>query len=177
MTKISFKPVYVALILLVCSNYSCWAESDFLWKTYNGAWFKIDYPADFTVSPSLKSTSAKGYDSAFFISPDELVEFYIFSPQWNGVPSDIEFNPKTEKLVSEKTEEVPDKPESMGMKSVRRYTITAKDNSYLRSYVDTENKGINYRFVIGLKYRDMETYHAYKEKYQKFVKSLKQYAD
>ena len=174
----AFRQVFFVIILLACSNHHSWAQSDLQWQDYKGAWFKVEYPADFTVKPSIKSTtSVKGYDSAFFVSPDQSVEFYIFSPMWNGVPSDIQLNPKTEKLVSETTEDVPDKPHNMGMKSVRRYTIVAKDSSYLRSYVDTENKVANTRFVVGLKYNNMETYNAYKDRYLRFKESLKQYLD
>lgn len=104
--KKAFRTVFVVIIILACSNHYSWAQSDSQWQDYKGAWFKVEYPSDFTVKPSLKSTSGKGYDSAFFVSPDESVEFYIFSPMWNGVPSDIELNPKTEKLVSETTEDV-----------------------------------------------------------------------
>jgi hypothetical protein len=56
-----------------------------VYKLYKGAWFDIMYPAGFTVRPSIKSsTSAEGYDSVFFASPDGKVEFYISSPQWRG---------------------------------------------------------------------------------------------
>jgi len=123
------------------------------------------------VRPSLKiKTSIKGYDSAYFVSPNGTVEFYVFSPQWKGKPTDIEVNPKLEELISEKTD-------TKGDKSVRWYTIGAKDKSYLRSYVDTQDKLQNVRWVIGIKYSDSDSYNAHKEKYQEFVKSLKQYAD
>jgi hypothetical protein len=80
-------------------------------------------------------------------------------------------------MVSDKTDNVPDTSQNVGTKSVRRYTIAAKDKSYLRSYVDTENKQLNYRLVIGLKYPDMDVYREFREKYRNFVRSLKQFAD
>ncbi|MFH0958113.1 MAG: hypothetical protein V1897_05360 [Pseudomonadota bacterium] len=176
MFKILFRLVFIALTFLNSSSF-VHSENAEGCKTYKGAWFQIEYPEDFTVKPSLKSSSAKGYDSAFFVSPDESVEFYAFSPQWNGEPSDIQVITKTEQVVSEKTDNVPDTSQKLGTKSVRRYTIAAKDKSYFRSYVDTENKQLNYRFVIGLKYRDMDVYREFHDRYQIFVRSLKQFSD
>ena len=109
-------------------------------------------------------TSIKGCDSAFFISPDGLVEFYVFSPQWNGEPSDISINTETENLISEKTDK-------QGGKTVRWLTIGARDKRYLRSYVDRENKTQNTRFVTGINYPDQDVYNSYREMYLKFVKS------
>jgi hypothetical protein len=61
------------------------------WLTYRGAWFEVKYPSTFRVRPSLRSSSStRGYDSVFFTAPDDNVEFYVFSPQWNGTASDIE---------------------------------------------------------------------------------------
>lgn len=42
----------------------------------------------------------------------------------------------------------------MGTKSVRWFTIAAKDKSYLRSYIATKNNQLNTSFVMGIKYRD-----------------------
>jgi hypothetical protein len=165
-------------LFLFCHLHSlAYSENSDDVKTYKGAWFQIEYPENFTAKPSLRSSSARGYDSAFFVSPDKSVEFYVFSPQWNGQPSDIQLNTKTEEMVSGKTDNVPDTSQKLGTKSVRRYAIAAKDKSYLRSYVDTENKQLNYRFVIGLKYRNMDVYREFQDKYKNFVKSLKQFAD
>src|SRR5687768_9434748 len=80
------------------------APSTKQWRAYRGAWFEINYPPGFRVRPSLRSlSSAHGYDSAFFISPDCKAEFYVFSPQWNGEPKDIRVNPTKEILISQRT--------------------------------------------------------------------------
>ncbi len=162
---------YFILILFSSATTFALAEPEQDWKLFNGEWFSIGYPSDFTVRPSIKSrTSIKGCDSAFFISPDGLVEFYVFSPQWNGEPSDISINTEIEEMISEKTDK-------QGANTVRRFTIGARDRSYLRSYVDRENKAQNTSFVTGIKYPDQDVYNNYREIYLKFVKSLKQYAD
>jgi hypothetical protein len=165
------------LILMASATY-CLAEPEQDWKLFKGAWFSVEYPSEFNARPSIKSrTSGKGYDSAFFDSPDGAVEFYVFSPQWNGEPSDIALNPETEEYVSEKVDSKPDKIQKMGVRSVRWFTIAAKDKSYMRSYVDTENKQLNTRFVIGIKYHDQEIHDKYKDVYLKFVNSLRQFGD
>lgn len=141
------------------------------WLTYKGAWFTIQYPPAFSVRPSLKSsTAAKGLDSAFFVSPGRAAEFYVFSPQWNGDPKDIVLNPATEESVVRKEE-------YKNGKRILRVTIGAKDKSYVRSYVEIEDKKLNTRLVFGIRYREQRAYDKYKADYLKFMRSLRQYAD
>ena len=140
------------------------------WRVYKGAWFEIKYPAAFRVRPSQRSSSGQGYDSVFFTAPDGSVEFYVFSPQWNGEPNDIELNAKYEVLVSQNTEH-------KGSLVVRRKTIKARDNSYTRSFEDTEDSATNTRKVFGIKYRNQDAYARYRQTYLTFKKSLTQFAD
>lgn len=140
------------------------------WRTYRGAWFEIKYPPGFSVHPSLRSSSAQSYDSAFFASADGSVEFYVFSPQWNGNPSDIEVDRSMEVAVAQNTER-------QGERVVRRVTIRARDNSYLRSFEDVEDEQSNTRRVFGIKYRDQAAYNRYRQAYLTFKGSLVQFAD
>ena len=141
------------------------------WPAYKGAWFEIKYPPHFKVQPSLKSaTSVKGYDSAFFPSPDREVEFYVFSPQWNGKPTDIEMNPDRETLVSEDFE-------NRGEKRIRMVTVQDKAGTYKRSWIDTQDNAANTRLVFGFKYKDQLSYNKYRKEYLLFKSSLKQFAD
>ncbi|BAP56619.1 hypothetical protein THII_2322 [Thioploca ingrica] len=141
-------------------------------STYKGAWFDIQYPSNFKVRPSLKSSSSvSGYDSAFFTSPDGTVEFYVFSPQWNGDPiEDIAIDPEEEVYETQKQEE-------KNGKKVCWVTISAKDKAYTRSYMDVEDTTSNTRLVFGIKYHNQKAYDKYKPAYLKFKGSLKQYAD
>lgn len=139
------------------------------WLTYKGAYFDIQYPANFRARGSLR-TDGERYDSAFFTSPDKKVEFYVYSPIWNGEPEDIEIDETTESYVSRNTEE------RNGIK-IRRATIRAKDGSYVRSFEDTENTNTNNRTVFGIKYLDQAAYDKYRQTYLAFKKSIKQYAD
>lgn len=143
-------------------------------SNFKGAFFVISYPSDFKVRPSkLNSPNTPDYkavDSAFFTSPDGAVEFYVFSPLWNGTPDDIALSDSTEEALSQKTEEID------GI-IIRRATVRAKDFSYYRSIEDIENKKLNTRRVFGIKYRDQHAYDEYKPKYLEFKNSLEQFSD
>ena len=164
------------LLNLLLLNISIPAEAgpdslDRVWSAYKGAWFQIKYPGSFKVCPSLKSSSAaEGYDSVFFSSSDGAVEFYVFSPQWNGSPVDIEIKPNAEQYVSQKEER-------RNSRTVRFVTVRAMDKSYVRSYVDTENTDLNTRLVFGIKYINQKAYDKYKQLYRDFKASIQQFAD
>ena len=138
--------------------------------TFSGAWFEIDAPADFTVRPSLPSTSADGFDSAFFASPDGNVEFYVHAPQWGGEPTDIAIDPTTETLSDEKV--VTDGPITR-----RWYTISADDGSYSRSYLTTTDARGPTERTVGIRYRSIEDLRANTAAYTAFRDSLRQFAD
>ncbi len=139
-------------------------------KTFKGAWFDIKYPSSFSVNPSLRSaTDANGYESAFFESPDHLVEFYVFSPQWRGEATDIVLK-TSEKLTGTKTE-------TSGNTTIKWWTIAAKNGSYTRSYQEKTDNLANTNWVIGIKYKNQAAFNKYKKQYLAFKSSLVQYAD
>lgn len=138
-------------------------------KVYKGAWFRINYPSTFTAKSSLKSTSAGGYESARFISPDRLVEFYVFSPQWSGDPKDIALKPN-EKLAETRSQTKESQISTW-------WKITAKDGSYSRSYYEKKDTLLNTKYVFGIKYSNQKAYMRYQKKYAAFKSSLIQYAD
>ena len=140
------------------------------WKVFQGAWFQIDYPADFTPMPSLPSSSADGYDSAEFISADGQVSFYVFAPQWGGEPTDIAFDSQREILVSEKSEE-------QNGRQINWSTMCEKDGSYCRDIYTTTAQQETVRTTFGIKYRGQAVRHRYHEDYLKFQHSLQQFAD
>ncbi len=136
-------------------------------KLFKGAWFDISYPSSFTVLQGIKCQSMDGVESAFFISPDKSVEFYVYSPQWSGEASDIVLK-SDEKLASEKTD-------VKGNQTIKWFTISAKDGSYTRSYVQTITESTNQ--VFGIKYKNQSSFDKYKNEYLNFKKSLVQFAD
>ncbi len=166
------------LFRLMCLGFACFimlifisgkAQGEQKWRTYKGAWFQIKYPSGFTVKPGQKSTTKQeGYDSVYFISPDNTVEFFVYSPQWTGEGEGIEINQNTEQLIEHNT----DKGKS---KTIRWFTVKAKDNSYLRSIRDDTSD--NTRLVFGIKYKNKAMYDKYYNDYIFFKKSLEQSAD
>jgi hypothetical protein len=138
-------------------------------RTFSGAWFDINYPSNFKAKGSLKSYTSDGFESAIFKSPDNLVEFYIFSPQWNGEATDIEMNSK-EKLSSSKSE-------IKGDIETTWWTINHSDGSYSRSYQQIYNKSQNTKWIIGVKYKNSSAREKYSKEYASFKNSLKQYTD
>lgn len=159
------------LVLSVSTEHFLLSQPSATWKVFTGAWFDVEYPANFKAKPSMKSrSSADGYDSAFFSSPDVSVEFYVYSPQWNGEPSDIEPDVKTETVTSKTFEE------KDGVKT-RRVTVKAKNNTYTRLFTDTENTTLNTRVVFGIKYKDEKAYKKFIADYLTFKESLRQFAD
>jgi len=136
---------------------------------FSGAWFSVHYPSSFTAKPSLKSSSADGYESVFLVSPDKQVEFYVFSPQWNGDPTDIRLTSSENLVTTKKTVK--------GSQTHTWWTIAAKDRSYSRSYYQVMDELSNTIKVFGIKYKNQQAYNKYKRKYSVFQSSLIQYAD
>lgn len=159
------KLIYTLVAMMLCVHLS--AQT----KTFRGAWFEITYPRSFTARGSLPSytTAGEGFDSAFFVSPDKEVEFYIFSPQWDGEATDIALKPN-EKEASRQVKETK-------TETITYLTISAKDGSYVRSYQETFRKLGNTRWVVGIKYRNQKAYNRYKKDYLSFKVSLVQFTD
>lgn len=136
-------------------------------KTYKGAWFSIKYPANFTVKPQQQSSSGEGYDAVSFISPNNLVEFYVFSPQWSGEPQWIKRR-EGEKQTSYK--------QAHEGKKIVTY-VTRQGNGYIRSYADIRDPESNTRWTFGFRYKNQSVYNQYRSLYLQFKQSLKQFAD
>jgi hypothetical protein len=140
------------------------------WAEYTGAWFTIDYPADFIARPSLPSTSASGHDSVFFDAPDGRVQFYVMASQWWRAPRDIALDPARERVVAERT-----RPWQGGTR-VRR-DIVARDGSYRRTIELYRSVDGTAGHVFQLRYADSDASSAYKSVYRRFKQSLVPYAD
>jgi hypothetical protein len=162
----------LGMILLISGE----SRGEGKWLPYKGAWFEIKYPPGFTVRPGQKSaTSTVGYDSVFFVSPDNTVEFYVFSPQWKGKAreADIEINPNREALIEQQVTK--EKDQTRNAKTVRILVVKAKDNSYMRALRDETTDTT--RLIFGIKYKSKEFYNKYYNDYLFFKKSLSQFAD
>ncbi len=148
-------------------------------KKYEGAWFDISYPENF-------SAKKEGPDEASFTSPDNSVQFYVYSPQWNGNPVSY-LEPLPNEIIESDESKTEINPDDTYPKKVTRYvTFAAKDGSYKRSFVSIK-MGFNepqkggedavLHLVFGIKYANQATYTKYLNEYLAFKKSLTQYAD
>jgi len=150
-------------------------------KKFVGPWFTVNYPATFKARPGKAdwTPEVKESNSAFFLSPDKHVEFYVYSPQWDGEPTD--YAPDTQReVVTEKREQTHQEKinsENQDTIRVQWVTVKAKDGSYFRSWVDRENVTRHTRYTFGIKYSDQRSYNKYKKQYEAFKQSLEQFAD
>lgn len=141
------------------------------WKEFQGEFFTVSYPPGFKAREGIRrSPASKLPDSAFFESSDGAVEFYVYSPQWNGEPKDIEVDSEKEKETSSKTTQ-------KGDSRIREVDISAKDGSYERSFLDVTDTALNTRKVFGIRYRDDKALKKHRPAYLKFKESLQQFAD
>lgn len=153
-------------------------------KEYRGAWFTVSYPENFTVhereNASTASPEFEKYDGVGFISPDQSVEFYVYSPLWSGT-SDWEAVQANEQISSEKVEGVDIEELSYSgdpeAKAVKWVTIGDKKGQYSRSYQKTYENDGTVQWLLGIKYKTWADYEKYKEQYLTFKNSLAQYSD
>jgi hypothetical protein len=139
-------------------------------EDYRGAWFTISYPDGFTAIAGLPSTTADGHDSARFRDPAGRVEFYVYSPQAGGVAADIAPDPARETEVA-----VANSEGAAG--SVRWTTYAAMDGSYQRSVEETRSADGLQNRVFAIKYRTAADLAEFRDEYEAFKESLKQYQD
>jgi hypothetical protein len=145
-------------------------------RRYNGAWFSIDKPSGFTKTNITSTEVIDDYtyenaDEANFISADGSVEFFVYSPQWGGEPTNY-----LEKWAGETIEVNKTEAEEVMPSNVHRWiTFNGVDGSYTRSVYSQKSESTH--LVFGIKFKDATSYELYQKEYELFKKSLEQYAD
>jgi len=144
-------------------------------KMYKGSWFDIEYPTSFTAIPTepiidKNEISYVETDEAFFQSPDQEVEFFVYSPQWGGEPS--YFKLANNELIESEKEAV---DEIVPTTIITWVTIKDKNENYWRSYYHKKTNSTD--LVFGIWFTSQSAYERYKPQYTAFKKSLVQYAD
>jgi hypothetical protein len=144
---------------------------------YMGNWFEIIYPSDFIASPTEPLTvweeiSYIETDEASFSSPEGEVEFFVFSPQWDGEPKDYLDIRENEELLDEKTsqDEIYLITEKLFKEKSGLYFRKAE--SIRETLGDTK-----LHHVFGIKYKSEEDFEKYEQAYESFKASLVQFAD
>jgi len=175
-------------------------------KTYTGSYFEVKYPSNFIAKPTVPieryniseddelnlldsqtkllsdSSDFIRTDEAYFSSPDGLVEFFVYSPQWDGRPKNYLDVLKGEKLLSSEHQKDIKAGVHHDYIQTRWVTIQANNGSYTRSYVQQRachgkyfNDCISH--VFGIKYKDKKWYKNYRNFYIAFKESLVQSVD
>ncbi len=138
-------------------------------RIYPGAWFDISYPPGFQVVEREFSLTGSGFDGVGFISPDEKVEFFVFSPQWRGISRWAQVRAGEKELERRK--------ETKGDVTVVWVEVEGPQGSYKRAWVENINELYNTNLYFGIRYADRASYDRYLKQYQEFKDSLIQYAD
>ncbi len=144
---------------------------------YSGSWFDIQYPVDFTPTPTeprQDESDTVQTDEAYFASPEGDVVFFVYSPLWGGDPENYLDLLPTESIVSEKTDVKGDGDEKQ---ETRWVTLKDNEGAYYRSYVSVKYQNSQLHHVFGIDYQDAAAYAKYKDAYVRFKNSLIQYAD
>lgn len=161
------------LLLGVWTNAAVSAQPEAKAAIYRGAYFEVQYPADFKAAP-LEGAKPRESKGATFTSPDDAMTFYLFSPQWSGEAPGIALDPSREIEISRKS----DAGKSSGVAGTFTWTtIAAKDKTYTRTYQDFLASDGSIHWVIGMRYRDDAALQKYRAAYGKFKESLRQFGD
>ena len=150
--------LFVLLIAIVGTVYAQEAP----WPTYTGRMFSIKYPPSFTARAGTP-------ESAFFQSPDGLVEFYVYSAYFTAESNEY-------KIIRDKEICVAYEVQKGKLETITYVTLKVKDGSYLRSYADILSHASGRR-VFGFRYHDQKAYGDYRPVYLRFKVLLDQYAD
>lgn len=140
------------------------------WLTYSGAWFTVQYPASFSVSPSLVGDDGDGFDSVFFDSPDSRASYYVLSPQWGRAADDLAFDPASEIQMSNRSHD------EAGRQTVTR-VIRAKDGSYMREMEEHFEQDATVYRVFQFRYANAAAHDLHIAGFRQFKASLEQYTD
>ena len=139
------------------------------WKTYHGNFFEIGVPPNFVSMPENKRRGGGSGDEVALWNQDQQVEFYVYSPQWNGVAS---------RTVTQSTETL-DSHESKttGGLVEERWVMSAKDKSYVRFVVSFTDTKLNTNKTFGIRVPSMRTYAQVKPTFIQWKRTLQQFAD
>lgn len=139
------------------------------WSKFRGAFFEIGIPPGFTAKG--QPDSAAGQVSAVRMwNAAKKVEFYVFSPQWNGTADALSLVPGREVLKSRETKRE-------GKVQVVELEIAARDGSYTRFVVSRTNDETNTNLTWGIRVPNMKVYAEVRPTYLRWKETLQQFAD
>lgn len=170
--------IFVCLALAACGPE---ASPDAAPRLYQGTWFDISYPGDFTPRPLAPvnpagERNAVETDEAYFRAPDGSAEFYVYSPLWSGEPEYLQIRADERTLRDEVEESGP--PDNRQQN--RFITTEAANGAAGRTMLSIRSQvgsGSDTHHVFGFEHRDRAAYERYAKAFEAFKASLRQYAD
>lgn len=140
------------------------------WGTFKGAFFEIGVPPGFKASGQMPNPGGASFDAVSLWNATQKVEFYVYSPQWNGRSNYAGPIAGAEKVTSRETSK-------QGNVSEEQLTITALDNSYVRFIVSRTKENENTNTTFGVRVPNMSVYQQIKPTYVRWKQTLQQFAD
>jgi hypothetical protein len=140
------------------------------WRQYEGAWFTIEYPDGFLIAPATSRDPAAGVDSVFFESPYHHVRFYVVSPQWGKLDTDISLRPEDEHRLYQKTTR-------SNERNVVTSLIRATNGTYSREVEEYYEQDGQIYWAFEFRYDTEPTRAKYAETFTRFKASLTQFSD
>ncbi|MBS0657696.1 MAG: hypothetical protein JSR82_05535 [Verrucomicrobia bacterium] len=140
------------------------------WGKFKGAFFEVGIPPGFKASGQMPNPGGAGHDAVSLWNATDRVEFYVYSPQWNGRSNYAGPIPGTEKVTSRESSR-------QGNVAEEQLTITALDNSYVRFIVSRTKENENTNTTFGVRVPNMSVYQQIKPTYVRWKQTLQQFAD
>jgi len=140
------------------------------WQTFRGNYFIIGVPPGFVATPQGDPGGGGRHDEVSLWNAELSVEFYVYSPQWNGEALIMEVGTRAEELTSSESKRT-------GNIEEKQLTITALDKSYTRFVVSLTNVAENTNKTFGIRVPNVKVYERIRPTYVTWKKSLTQFAD
>ncbi len=138
------------------------------WNKFRGAFFEIGVPPGFKANAQQWGPNEQ-INAVSLWKESSRVEFYVFSPQWNGTAGALSLVPG-EVLKSREIKRE-------GKVQVVELEIAAHDGSYTRFVVSRTNEDLNTNVTWGIRVPNMKIYSEMRPIYLRWKQTLQQFAD
>ena len=175
--SIARSPLRSGLLLIALA---CFSLSPFLrsagaaipagWGSFHGNFFVIGVPPGFVAKPRGNPGGGGKSDAVSLWNKASSVEFYVFSPQWNGRAEIMEVAQGAEVLTSKESNRT-------GSVLEVQLTITARDRSYVRFVISRTKENENTNTTWGIRVPNMKVYEQIRPTYVRWKQTLEQFAD
>jgi len=159
---------FVAVMTVCLSNAPAGVPTG--WKTHRGNYFSIGVPPGFVATPQGESGDGGRSDAVSLWNQKLAVEFYVFSPIWNGNVIIKEVAERAEELTSHESKKT-------GGILEEQWTITARNKSYVRFVVSRTDVEKNINTTFGIRVPNMKAYESIRPIYLQWKATLEKYGD